>query len=103
MGYLCGFTAQKDMIVATIPLGYADGLPRKLSNKFQVKINGEMANSTGNVCMDAFMVDVTNIKCKIGDRVKVLTNASLLAPIIETTEYETLTNLTKMRAKRIII
>lgn len=103
VGYLCGFTAQKDMTVATIPLGYADGLPRKLSNKFQVEINGEMANSTGNVCMDAFMVDVTNIKCKIGDRVKVLTNASLLAPIIETTEYETLTNLTKMRAKRIII
>ncbi len=103
VGYLCGFTAQRDMTVATIPLGYADGLPRKLSNKFQVEINGKMAKSTGNVCMDAFMVDVTDLKCKIGDKVKVLTNASLIAPIIETTEYETLTNLTKMRAKRIIV
>lgn len=100
VGYLCGFTADKDMTVATIPLGYGDGLPRKLSNKLVVKIKGKEAKSTGNICMDAFMVDVTDIKCKIGDKVIIMDNASSLAPLIESTEYEVLTNLTKFRGER---
>ena len=102
IGYLCGYTASKDMTVATIPLGYADGLPRKLSNKLEVTINGQKAKSTGNICMDAFMVDVTNVDCKRGDKVSVITNASEIAPLIESTEYEVLTNLTKLRGERII-
>ena len=103
VGYLCSYTAKKDMIVATVPLGYGDGLPRKLSNKINVKIRGKEAKSVGNICMDAFMVDVTNIKCKIGDKVIVMDNASKFAPIIESTEYEVLTNLSKFRGERIII
>lgn len=103
VGYLCGFTAQNDMTVATIPLGYGDGLPRKLSNKLSVKIKGKYAKSTGNICMDAFMVDITDIKCKIGDKVIILENASTLAPLIESTEYEVLTNLSKFRGNRKII
>ncbi len=102
IGYLCGFTAQDDMTIATIPLGYGDGLPRKLSNKLSVKIRGENAINCGNICMDAFMVDVTNIKCKIGDRVSILENALNWAPLIESTEYEVLTNLSKFRGERII-
>ena len=102
VGYLCGFTANKDMKVATIPLGYADGLPRKISGKFEVEINGRMARSVGNVCMDAFMVDVSMIDCKKGDKVKIMDDASYFAPLIESTEYEVLTNFSKLRGKRII-
>ena len=102
IGYLCGYTAKENMTVATIPLGYGDGLPRKLSNKLKVKIRGEERLNCGNVCMDAFMIDVTNIKCKIGDKVTLLENALDWAPIIESTEYEVLTNLSKFRGERII-
>lgn len=102
IGYLCGYTAKENMTIATIPLGYGDGLPRKLSNKLQVKINGKTVSNVGNICMDAFMVDVTDINCKIGDRVIIMDNASNLAPQIESTEYEVLTNMSKFRGERII-
>ena len=102
IGYLCGFTAKNNMTIATIPLGYGDGLPRKLSNKLQVKINGKTVTNVGNICMDAFMVDVSNINCKVGDKVEIMDNASTLAPLIESTEYEVLTNLSKFRGERII-
>ncbi len=53
--------------IATIPLGYADGYPRCLSNKGRVIVNGKYAPIVGRVCMDQFMVDVTDIECKTGD------------------------------------
>lgn len=49
-------------LIATIPVGYADGYPRCLSNKGRVIINGQYANIVGRVCMDQFMVDVTDVK-----------------------------------------
>ncbi len=55
--------------IATIPVGYADGYPRCLSNKGKVIINGEFAPITGRVCMDQFMVDITGIDAKVGDTV----------------------------------
>lgn len=102
VGYLCGFTAEKDMKVATIPLGYGDGLPRKLSNKLEIEIKGKKVKNIGNICMDAFMVDVSQINCKVGDNVCIFDNASEIAPLLETTEYEVLTNLAKFRGERII-
>ena len=90
------------MKVATIPLGYGDGFPRKLSNKFNVIINGKVASNVGNICMDALMVDVSKINCKVGDKVEVMKDASSLAKLIESTEYEVLTNLTKFRGDRLI-
>lgn len=48
-------------VIATIPVGYADGYPRCLSNKGRVIINGQYANIVGRVCMDQFMVDVTDV------------------------------------------
>ena len=102
IGYLCGYTASKNMTVATIPLGYGDGLTRKLSNKFSVEINGKIAQSVGNICMDAFMVDVSNIKCKKGDKVNIFNNASEFAKVLGTTEYEVLTNFSKFRGDRIV-
>lgn len=55
------FKAQRDMKVATIPVGYADGYPRSLSNKGAVLIHGKKAPIIGRVCMDQFMVDVSHI------------------------------------------
>ncbi|MBQ4219484.1 MAG: alanine racemase [Butyrivibrio sp.] len=59
--------------IATIPVGYGDGYPRSLSNKGYVLINGHRANILGRVCMDQFMVDVTDIPdVKEGDKVILL-------------------------------
>lgn len=55
------FTAQKRMKVATVPVGYGDGYSRGLSNKADVLIHGKRARILGRVCMDQFMVDVTDI------------------------------------------
>lgn len=55
------YTTKKDTVIATIPCGYADGIPRGLSNKGYVLIHGKKAPITGRVCMDQFMVDVTDI------------------------------------------
>lgn len=71
IGYSRAFTAERDTIVATISAGYADGIPRELSNKGRVKIGGEIFNIVGNVCMDLLMVDITDAKktIKAGDEV----------------------------------
>ena len=64
------FVAQEKMKVATIPVGYGDGYPRSLSNKGSVLIHGKRARILGRVCMDQFMVDVTEIpETKFMDRV----------------------------------
>lgn len=55
------FTAEKKMKVATIPVGYGDGYSRGLSNRADVLIHGKRARILGRVCMDQFMVDVTEI------------------------------------------
>ncbi len=61
ISYGATYTASKPTRVATIPVGYADGYPRALSNKGRVLINGCYANIIGRVCMDQLMVDVTDI------------------------------------------
>ncbi len=63
------FVADKKMKIATIPLGYGDGYPRNLSNKGWVLIHGKKAPILGRICMDQFMVDVTEIDAKEGDLV----------------------------------
>ena len=67
------FQAKDDMRVATIPAGYGDGYPRGLSNKGSVLIRGKRAAILGRVCMDQFMVDVTEIPdAKEGDEVTLI-------------------------------
>lgn len=67
------FKAEKAMRVATIPVGYADGYPRMLSGKGHVLIKGRKAPILGRVCMDQFMVDVTDIEgATRGDEVVLL-------------------------------
>lgn len=67
------WTAQKDSLIATIPLGYADGYPRPFSSKAEVIVNGVKAPITGNICMDQCMIDVTNVPyVRLGDEVTVM-------------------------------
>ena len=64
------YTAENRRKIATVPVGYADGYPRQLSNKGSVIIRGKRAPIRGRVCMDQFMVDVTDIDdVSIGDEV----------------------------------
>lgn len=66
------FTAEKPMIVATVPVGYADGMKRDLSGKGRVLVHGQYAQILGRVCMDQFMIDVTDISnVKMGDTVTI--------------------------------
>ena len=66
------FTAEKPMVVATVPVGYADGMKRDLSGKGRVLVHGQYAPILGRVCMDQFMIDVTDIPyVKMGDTVTI--------------------------------
>ena len=67
------FTAKTPMRIATIPIGYGDGYPRSLSGKGHVLIHGKRARILGRVCMDQFMVDVTDIlEAAEGDEVTLI-------------------------------
>ena len=67
------WTSTRDSLIATIPLGYADGYPRPYSGKAQVIVNGVMAPIVGNICMDQCMIDVTHVPyVRIGDEVTVM-------------------------------
>ena len=56
------YTLKRDSLIAVLPIGYADGLPRILSNKFSVKIHGSLCPVLGRICMDMTMADVTDLK-----------------------------------------
>ncbi|WCK54991.1 alanine racemase [Aneurinibacillus sp. Ricciae_BoGa-3] len=61
VSYGAVFTAEKETVVATVPVGYADGYNRLLSNRGEVLIKGTRAKVIGRVCMDQFMIDVTEV------------------------------------------
>ena len=97
VGYNRAFVAKKQTKTATIPIGHADGLSRKLGNKKGVVlINNQKATIIGNVCMDMIMVDITKIECKEGDKVIIFNNQEMIQNISDTSEtitYETLTQI----------
>lgn len=73
IGYGGTYVAESDITVATIPIGYGDGYPRALSNKGYVLIKGKKASIIGRICMDQFMVDVTNIPdVSVGEQVTLI-------------------------------
>lgn len=104
IGYSRNGTALHDMKIATLPIGYADGFNRRLSNGVgKVLINGQLVPVVGNVCMDMCMVDVSNIEVNEGDRVIIFGAdypASELAKILDTIPYEVFTSVSQ-RVKRV--
>lgn len=73
ISYGCIFTTERESIIATLPLGYADGYPRFLTGKARVIINGQYAPIVGKICMDQCMIDVTDVPgVKEGDEVILL-------------------------------
>lgn len=67
------WTSTQESLIATIPLGYADGYPRPYSSRAEVIVNGVKAPIVGNICMDQCMIDVTHVPyVRIGDEVTVM-------------------------------
>jgi alanine racemase len=99
VGYSRSFVADKNMEIAIVPVGYADGFRRSLSNGVgSVFINGQMCNVVGRVCMDMIMVDVTKKFVKTGDRVELIGDKITLSQFAEkmqTISYEVLTSISK--------
>ena len=92
--------------IATICVGYADGVNRRLGKgKASFEINGQMAPTIGNICMDMCMLDITGIDAKTGDTVTIFgekPRAIDLAKILSTIPYEIFTSIGK-RVKRVIV
>jgi alanine racemase len=104
VGYGRRFVADKPTKIATIPIGYADGISRHWGNSVgYVTINNQKATIVGSVCMDMLMVDITEINCKEGDSVTIFGESptvSFMANQLKTIPYEILTSISQ-RVKRV--
>jgi alanine racemase len=103
------WTAERDTYIATLPIGYADGLPRRLSPGFSVRAGGENWPVIGRICMDQCMIDLgPNPKLKRWDRVTIFgpdpegANADTLAKKIGTISYEITSGINK-RVPRVYV
>jgi len=96
ISYGSTWRAPRESVIATLPMGYADGYSRRYSNRAQVLIRGRRANVVGRVCMDMSMADVTDIPdVRVGDEVVLLgeqggerISAEELADLAQTIHYE---------------
>ncbi len=106
VGYGRTYIADKPTRVATIPVGYADGIPRRITNtKACVGIAGEKRPIIGNICMDMLMVDLGDLRCNEGDPVVLFNSSPSLEEFsnyCQTIPYEVLTSISR-RVKRIYI
>jgi alanine racemase len=104
VGYGRRFIAQKKASIATIPIGYADGISRHWGNGVGfVTINGKKATIVGSICMDMLMADVSEIDCYEGDEVILFgenPTVSFIAEKLGTISYEILTSISQ-RVKRV--
>ena len=104
VGYSRKGRLSRDSRIAAIPIGYADGLNRRLGNgRAYCLVNGQKAAYVGNICMDVCMIDVTDIDCKEGDKVIIFGDdlpVTVLADVLDTIPYEILTSVSN-RVKRI--
>jgi alanine racemase len=104
VGYSRKGVLERNTKVATLPIGYADGLDRKLGcGKGYCIVNGQKAPYIGNICMDVCMIDVTGIDCHEGDSVVIFGEdlpVTVLSDIVETIPYEILTGIST-RVRRV--
>ncbi|SHM70551.1 bifunctional UDP-N-acetylmuramoyl-tripeptide:D-alanyl-D-alanine ligase/alanine racemase [Flavobacterium chilense] len=104
VGYGRRFMAEKETRIATIPIGYADGISRLWGNEVgYVTIKNQKAFILGSVCMDMLMVDVSNIDCKEGDSVVIFGESPTvieMAAALKTIPYEIMTSISQ-RVKRV--
>ncbi len=104
ISYGCTYCSRYPMTVATVTAGYADGYPRRLSNRAYVVINGARCEQIGRVCMDMMMVNVTGIDVKRGDEVILFGAGGMsceeVSQIVGTVNYE-ITSLVLPRAARV--
>jgi alanine racemase len=104
VGYNRRFKAKKETRIAIVPIGYADGLSRALSNGIgHLKVNGTYAPIVGSVCMDMTMIDITGINAKEGDEVIIFGDElpiTRLADEMGSIPYEILTGISQ-RVKRV--
>ena len=104
IGYSRRTTLERDSRIAAIPIGYADGLDRRLGNRNAYCIvNGQQAQYVGNICMDVAMIDVTGIDCQEGDSVEIFGDnlpVTILSDKLGTIPYEVLTSVST-RVRRI--
>ena len=101
------FVAEKDMKIGVIPIGYADGLPRSLSDKGFVIYKERKCKIIGRVCMDLTMIDLTEcLDVKVGDEIIVfddsLYTANDVSLIIKTIPYEIVCGISK-RVQRVYL
>ena len=108
ISYGYSYVADKDIKVATIPIGYADGVPRALSNKIFAELNGYKIKQIGNITMDQMMFDITGIDATEGDIITLLNDTDKdlsidnWAKIVGTINYE-LTCRLKVRLPRVYV
>ncbi|PIF32409.1 UDP-N-acetylmuramoyl-tripeptide--D-alanyl-D-alanine ligase [Flavobacterium sp. 9] len=104
VGYGRRFMAKKETRIATIPIGYADGISRLWGNEVgYVLIKNQKAPIVGSVCMDMLMVDVSTIDCKEGDSVIIFGESPTvveMAAALKTIPYEIMTSISQ-RVKRV--
>ena len=97
VGYSRRGVLKRDSVIAAIPIGYADGLNRRLGNgRCYCLVNGHKAPYVGNICMDVAMIDVTDIDCREGDSVEIFgpnLPVTVLSDVLETIPYEVLTSV----------
>ena len=104
IGYGRKGIAKEDIVIGIVPIGYADGLDRRLSNGIgKLYINKKYAPVIGNICMDVCMINLSGINAKINDEVEIFGNnisINSLSNSLNTIPYEILTNISH-RVKRI--
>jgi alanine racemase len=104
VSYMRRFVAEKQSKIGVIPIGYADGLNRHLSEKgFRVWINGKLAPIIGSICMDMCMIDLSDIEAKVGDKVVIFGEedpVENMAKALDTISYEVFTSVSQ-RIKRV--
>ena len=101
-----GQIAPEGTVIATIPVGYADGIDRHLGcGKASFSLNGHRVPTIGNICMDMCMLDITGVDAKVGDTVTVFGDdptVSELADILGTIPYEIITSIPRRIDREII-